>query len=105
MHFSQVVLCATVLSFLQAVAARPVVEGISSESSPPGSTPSTTEVSGTESYTEVGISSANGTETQTLPSTTTGSSATSGTNWSFHYWDLAYLDCRFNHQYYRRQSW
>ena len=105
MYFSQVVLCATVLSFLQAVAARPVIEGTNSESSLPGSTPSNIEVSGTEAYTRDGISSANGTETQTFSSATASSSATSGTNWSFHYWDLAYLDYRFNQQYYRRQSW
>ena len=109
MHCSQITLCAGVLSFLQAVAARPVVDGINSESAPPGASPSTTEVTGTESgsvnTSDGDISTANGTEIQTFPNTTTGSSDTSGTTWSFRYWDLAYRDYRFNLQYYRRQSW
>ena len=80
MHFSQVVLCATVISFLQAVAARPVVDQLNSESPTQETSPENSEVTGTELYTENGISTANGTETQTFPSTTTGSSATSGTS-------------------------
>ena len=82
MHFSQITICAGVLSFLQAVTARPVVDGIISESAPPGAAPSTTEVNTVDG--EV-VSTANGTEIQTFPNTTTGSSGTSGTTWSFRY--------------------
>ena len=75
MHITQVALCAGVLSFLQAVAARPVVEGSTLESSQIKTGRTTTPITGTGSGAvntidgEV-ITHVNGTEIQTFPNAT-----------------------------------
>ena len=87
MHITQVALCAGVLSFLQAVAARPVVEGSIPETSTTATGQTTAPITGTgsgavQTMGEV-IANGNGTEVQTLSNTT--QTVSPGTNWSLLY--------------------
>ena len=80
MHSSQIALCAAVLLFLQAVAARPAVNG-------PEISTGVTAAGARDIDTIDGevVSDGNGTEIQSFPNTT--SSTSSGTNWSLRYWE------------------
>lgn len=82
MHITQAALYAGVFSVLQAVAARPVVEGSTPETSQTATGQTTTPITGTgsgavQTMGEV-VANGNGTEVQTLSNTTATSS--SGTN-------------------------
>ena len=84
MHITQAALCAGVLSFLQAVAARPVVEGSTPETLQTATGQTNAPITGTgsgavQTMAEV-IANGNGTEVQTLSNITA-----TGTNWSLRY--------------------